>query len=319
MKNRILIVLLLLFYMTNCKEKYQKEEKSLPSSSREIRIAGAFALSPLMQKWIKEYQKSHPAVKFNLVTQGSGQGLEALMHDKIDLAMVSGEISENIDSVLWVIPVVRLAVVPVINQKNPYLSKILKTGIKKDELSNLFSANNPESWGELFGDGIADPVNVYYRSDSSGATDVLARFLWLSSNEFKGKCVDGEKKMLEAIKNDVNGLGYCNFRYTFNSESKQFLNEIKIIPLDLNNNGKIDGKEDFYNTVTYLQRAMWTGRYPCSLTRTISLASKGKPATKELNDFLIWILTEGQRSVAREGYIELHSFQIPPYLYSLNN
>lgn len=68
-----------------------------------------------------------------------------------------------------------------------------------------------------------------------------------------------------------------------------------------------------------MQRAMWLGQYPCALTRNLYLVSNGKPSTKEVVEFLIWVLTEGQKLVPSQGYIELHTFEIPPRLYALKN
>ena len=77
--------------------------------------------------------------------------------------------------------------------------------------------------------------------------------------------------------------------------------------------------ESFYDSVSYLQRAMWSGKFPCSLTRSLSLASKGKPVTKEVVEFLKYILTDGQRMVANEGYIELHRSENRCRVFFLDN
>jgi phosphate transport system substrate-binding protein len=55
---------------------------------------------------------------------------------------------------------------------------------------------------------------------------------------------------------------------------------------------------------------MWLGRYPSSLIRNLYLVSNGKPRTREIVDFIYWIITDGQRFVADNGYIELHSGEI---------
>jgi phosphate transport system substrate-binding protein len=319
MKTKLLVVLPFLFVLTCCKQVTTHEERTLPGHPGPIKITGAFALYPLTQVWITEFQKTHPYVKFEVSAIGSGRGLGELVAGKTDLAMVSSEITSDADTGLWVIPVARLACVPVVSAKNPFLGDLLKQGIKRDDLGALFSNNNPKTWGDIYGNKPSGKVNVYLRSDSSGATDVLAKYLWLQSGEIKGTPVNGEDKMLEAVKNDPMALGYCNFIYAIDVKSNKFNSELAILPLDMNQNGKLDPKENFYESVSNLQRAMWSGRYPCVLTRNLYLVSNGKPATKEVVEFLIWVLTEGQKLVPSQGYIELHSFEIPPRLYALKN
>jgi len=319
MKTKLLLLLPIVLLLTCCKQQTIHEERSLPNHPGPIKISGAFALYPLTQVWVAEYQKTHPYVKFDLQAIGSGKGLNEIIAGKTDLAMISSDLPSGVDTSLWVIPVARLACVPIISPKNPYLKEILKAGIKKDDLTGLFSNNNPKTWGEIFGKTAKDRASVYIRSDSSGATDVLARYLWLQTSEMKGTPVSGEDKMLDAVKNDPFALGYCNFIYAIDPNTRHFKNDMLILPIDLNQNGKLDLKENFYDSIDHLQRAMWSGRYPCVLTRNLYLVSKGKPATKEMVEFLIWVLTDGQKLVPSQGYIELHSFEIPPRLYALKN
>ena len=176
-------------------------------------------------------------------------------------------------------------------------------------ISNIFSGaiNN---WGDIVGDAENLPITVYARSDKAGTTEVLSKFLWLSESEIIGNGVAGENKMIEAIKQDKTAIGYCNYIYTFDPVSKQFVDNISIVPLDINHNGRLDLKEDFYSDFAGLQRAMWLGKYPCILNRKLLLVAAKKPATSELVDFLQWIFTDGQKTLKNMGYMELRTSEI---------
>ena len=78
---------------------------------------------------------------------------------------------------------------------------------------------------------------------------------------------------------------------------------IEVIPIDLNNNGKIDPDENFYGTLDEIMKAINDGKYPSPPARDLYLVSKGKPADKLVVAFLEWILTEGQKYVPEAGYI----------------
>lgn len=284
----------------------QQERESLPLHNGEIKIRGAYALMPLVQKWIDEYQKIHPLVSFNLSPAGTGEVLDDIFSDKLDLVMVSSALPDALDSLVWILPVAKLSVVMIVNKKNPYWSQILETGIKKDDLVKLYTGEI-SSWGNLYGEFGKYPVSVYFRSDKAGSTHELLKYLWLNEQNIKGTAIMGEDLLLEAIKGDSLAIGYCNFIYSFDPASKKFLDKVSIIPLDQNQNGRLDKNENFYQNFGELQRAMWLGKYPCVLNRPLQFVAADKPSTKELNDFLKWIITDGQEIAREMGYMELRS------------
>ena len=308
----------LLILSCNNKKNIKSPDTSL-SHQQSIKISAAYALSPLVKTWTEEFSEVHPDIQFNLQTIGSGYGIPEVLAEKVDFAMISSLPPSDLDSALWFVPVAKLFVVPVVNSQNPYLAKLKKTGLKRDDLVTLFSGKSTVNWGDLLGNGNKDKIEAFIRSDEAGSTEVLARYLWLEPGEIKGTGVNGEIEMLSAIKDDIHSIGYINFVYTYNFEKKTFNEDITIIPLDLNQNGELDNNEDFYFDYATLQRAMWLGKYPCLLNRELFIISKGKPSTMETVEFLKWILTEGQKCVSDEGYIELHSHVIRCGLNCLKN
>lgn len=319
MKTHFVFVFLLTLFLPGCREQQPQPFTGLASKNGPVKITGAYALYPLTQLWISEYRKIHPEARFEIQPIGSGRGLTELLNGNADLSMISGDVPEDKDSLIWIAPVARLATVMIFNPGNPYLKEIVKSGMNRDDLAGIFTNDHPKTWGDLFGKPGNDPIHVYIRSDSSGATDVLARYLWLNPGDVKGTGVNGEDKMIEAVKKDPLALGYCNFIYAFDTKTFRFFPDFKVLPLDINHNHRIDPKESFYDSVPRLQRAMWTGKFPCALTRSLSFASKGKPGTKEVVEFLKYILTDGQRLVAGEGYIELHRSENRCRVFFLDN
>ncbi len=310
MKTYFPFVIVALIFFSGCNTKTSLHEAETLSHQSEISISGAYALAPLMQLWVDEFRKTHPFVKFNINANGTDLGLKEVLQNKVDLAMISNEIPKGMDSLLQIVPVARLGVVPVISSKNPYMTEILHKGMTRDELAGLFTNDKPKTWGDFYGKPQQDPVKIYIRADSSGATKVLAKYLWVDQNEIKGKGIEGEIKLVEAIKTDPLALGYCNFIYALDSATKQFSKDICVLPVDFNQNGIIDWKEKIFNNAAELQRAMWLGKFPCSLIRNLYLVTKGKPHSREVAEFLYWVITDGQKIVACNGYIELHSGEI---------
>jgi len=310
MKASLTCLIVTIIFFSGCNSKTSRPEAEILSHQSEISISGAYALAPLMELWVDEFRKTHQYIKFNINANGTDLGQSDVLQGKVDLAMISSEIPKGIDTLLRIVPVARLGVVPIISSKNPYLTEILKKGMTRDELVSLFTNENPKTWGDLYGKPLKDPVKIYIRADSSGATKVLAKYLWIEPNEIKGTAIEGEIKLVEAIKTDPMALGYCNFIYTLDPATKQFSKDFHVLPIDFNQNGMIDGKEKIFDNAAELQRAMWLGKFPCSLIRNLYLVTKGKPHTREVAGFLYWVITDGQKLVADNGYIELHSSEI---------
>ena len=80
---------------------------------------------------------------------------------------------------------------------------------------------------------------------------------------------------------------------------------MRALPIDVNENGKIDADENFYGTIDQLTAAIAEGKYPSPPARNLGFVFKGKPARKELIEFLKYVLTTGQASIEENGYIQL--------------
>lgn len=307
----------IIILLTCCNSKTSKHNAVVLSHSNMITISGAYAMAPVMQVWMAEFQKSHPYVKFKLNVNGSGQGLRDLLAGKVDLAMISEKIPKGTDSLLWIAPVARLGVVPVISAKNPYVKAMMEKGITREILVDLFTGKNTRTWGKLAGKSGKEPINVYMRGDTSGVTATLAKYLSIDRKDIKGIPVKGEIELINQVKNDPLALSYCNFIYAFDPVKKEFLDDLKVVPINLTGKENPESNPKIFDTYEHLQRAMWLGKFPSSLIRNLYLVSKGKPRTREMVDFIYWIITDGQHFVPDNGYIELHSIEIQNLLNSM--
>ncbi len=84
-----------------------------------------------------------------------------------------------------------------------------------------------------------------------------------------------------------------------------------MVPIDLNNNGKIDSDENFYNSMNDIIAAIASGKYPSPPARELYFVMKGNPKNnKVLTDFIRWVLSDGQKYVNDAGYITLSNERI---------
>ena len=304
MKFVQLYILMFLFFMFQQEQRAVSQQKSKLEGT--ISLSGAFALYPLAVKWADEFKKIHPEVKIDISAGGAGKGMTDALSKMVDIGMVSREInSEEVKKGAFAIAVAKDAVVPTISAQNPVLTDILAKGLKKDAANNIFVTGKYKTWGQAVGTKSGAPLHVYTRSDACGAGETWATYFGKKQDDLLGVGVYGDPGVALAVKKDVVGIGYNNIAYAYDAKSRKPNPGSRVIPLDLNNNGKLDADENFYNTLDEVVNAIATGKYPSPPARDLYFVTKGKPTSKVVTEFIKWILTDGQKFVLESGYINL--------------
>ena len=283
-----------------------------------ISISGAFALYPLAVKWGQEYKKLHPGITFDISAGGAGKGISDALGGMVDLGAVSRDLyPDELKKGAYPVSVTRDAVVPTVNAGNPNIDQILAKGIKKDVFIGIFVNSTIKNWKQA-GFSVGAPINTYTRSDAAGAAEVWAKYLGNKKQEdLKGTGVYGDPGLLQAVKRDKISIGFNNISYAYDTKSKQQLAGIRVVPIDINGNGKIDADESFYGTIDDLRAAIAAGKYPSPPARDLFFITKGKTQKPEVVAFLKWVLTDGQKYVADAGYINLSKEKLDAELKKL--
>lgn len=298
-----------------------QQTKAQPGSklSGTIRISGAWALYPMVVKWAEEFEKIHPGVRIDVSAGGAGKGAADALGGLVDLGMVSRAIKpEEVQKGGFFVPVVKDAVFPSINENNPVLWKgLAEKGIKKQTFIDLWINGKALTWGEVVGSDETKKVQVYTRSDACGAAQTWAQYLGGKNQEdLKGVGVYGDPGLAEAVKKDALGIGFNNLNYVFDAKTGLPVTGLFVVPIDVNENGKIDPEEDL-STKKKAIKAVIDGVYPSPPARDLNLLTKDgfKGVSKE---FVKWVLTEGQKYVEEVGYIQLGDKQLQEALGKLS-
>jgi len=311
----LMILALLMAALAACGSQESAEpgaEEAQSSSELEgtISISGAFALYPMMQRWAEEFTKLHPEVMFDVQAGGAGKGMSDALANLVDIGMVSRDIApEEVSKGAYGIAVTKDAVFPTISDQNPVLQDLLAQGLTKEQFEKLFITGEIKTWGELVGKPeITDEVHVYTRADSCGAAEVWAKFLGNKKQEdLLGVGVSGDPGLLDAVIKDPLGIGYNNLNYAYDSGGKPVAGAA-IVPIDVNGDGAADAQE-LLETKEEAQKSVATGLYPSPPARALNLVTLNKP-TGIVQEFIRWILTDGQQYVGEAGYVSLTGEQI---------
>lgn len=304
-----LLVLLSFFsvFQYGCAPKNSSSWDAENGLQGTISISGAFALYPLAVLWSEEFKAIHPRVRFNISAGGAGKGIADALSGMVDIGLVSRDIHrQEFERGAYVIHVAKDAVVGTISSQNPNLAAILRHGIKQGELKRIFVEGSISNWHQVnptFGN---NDLHVYVRSDAAGAAETWAAFFGKSQEDLKGTGIFGDPGIAQAVQKNPLSIGFNNINYVYDLKTRKQAAGIRVIPIDLDNNGMIRSDEYFYDSIDSLTRAVASGRYPSPPSRNLSFLVKGKPQDVVVREFIRFVLRkESQAILLENGYIPL--------------
>lgn len=313
MKKIFTLALTLTLFLTfSCTRKKAASTSTTDNTQGEelagtISISGAFALYPMVIRWGEEFKKLHPQIRFDVSAGGAGKGISDALGELVDLGAVSREIyPEEIKKGAFPIAVTKDAVIATVNAMNPNIKEILSKGLTRQSFKNIYVEGTFKDWKQT-GFSVSAPIHAYTRSDAAGAAETWAKYLDKNQEDLLGIGVFGDPGLLLAVKKDPFAIGFNNMAYVYDGKTQKQFPGIIIIPIDINENGKIDVEENFYSTQHELINAITEGKYPSPPARALYLVSKNKPNKKIVIEFLKWVLSDGQKFVGPSGFIALSS------------
>ena len=274
-----------------------------------ITISGAFALYPLMMRWAEEFQKNNPDVHFDIDSGGAGKGMEDILAKKVDIGMLSREITATEeDQGAYPVMVAKDAVFPMINSQNPVVEALLTHGISHETLVKIFISGEVKTWGQAVGNlAILDKIHVYTRTEPCGAAEIWSLYLGGVQSDLLGDGKFGDYGVIRALASDPQGIGYSNQIYAYGLGDVPPEGTL-ILPIDLNGNNQAD-PEEILDTRQKATAAVAAGLYPAPPSRFLYLVTNGKPEGV-VQVFLEWVLSEGQVYIDTLGYVQLSDEQL---------
>ncbi len=300
----LMLAAIIVGMITSCGS--EKKKKNAGELQGEITISGAFALYPLVVRWAEEFRKEHPGVKIDISAGGAGKGMTDALTKMADLGMVSRDVHPaEVEKGAVDFAVAKDAVVPTISVDNPLLGQIMKKGLSRDAAIALWINGSYKTWEQLLGTPGNTPLHVYTRSDACGAAETWAAWFGAKQEDLGETAVFGDPGLAMAVQKDKLAIGYNNLSYAYDEKTRKLNPGIAIIPMDVNNNGKVDDDELFYDTKDQMIEAIMQDHYPSPPARDLYLVSNGIPEKPEVRAFLEFILTKGQEFNVPVGYIGL--------------
>ncbi|MBY0427221.1 MAG: hypothetical protein K2Q22_16420 [Cytophagales bacterium] len=279
------------------------------TSSDKIILTGSRFTYPLLEKWIEEYKKTNPTAQIRIIARGSSNA------DSANLIINAHELApEEIRPGYSVVNLSRYVLVPVANSKNKAIAPYLDKGLKVKEFKKLFFDKfdpflSSEELEEKSKKQIAlsKQVTIYTRQQKACAPTTFAKNYGYEQADILGKQIAGDDKhLIQAVLKDTTGITYTNLGFAYDRNSRLVVDKISVIPLDFNNNGKLDDDEKFYGTLdqaisrleTNPEKSLAIGNVNISFPKQIASDSN-------TSKFLNWILENGQKYNHEYGFLNL--------------
>lgn len=250
-------------------------------SQEKITVKGSDTMVILAQKWAELYMKNNPAASIQVTGGGSGVGITALINGTTDICNSSRPMKQTEIEKLKAryntlgvqIPCAKDGITVFLNEAN----KVQELTIK--QLSDIYQGK-VKNWKDLGGNDAA--ITVYGRENSSGT------YVYFRDEVVKGdyaanvQTLPGTAAVVNAVKKDVNGIGYGGAAYAVG------IKHAKV---------KKDAKSQ-----AYLPSAESIGKGEYPITRYLYIYLRNRP-TGETKKYIDWILSsEGQMVATEVGY-----------------
>ena len=324
----------------------QPNEPTTPASGGSLTINGAGATFPypIYSKWFDEYQKTHPNVRINYQSIGSGGGIKQLTEQTVffgasDGPMTDAQLHAAHGAILH-FPTVLGGVVPVYNVEGVTaplrFSGSLLAGIY---LGKVTKWNDPAI--AQLNPGVKLPPNdiaVVHRSDGSGTTYIFCDFLSKVSPDFKQKVgvstsvswpagvgAKGNEGVSGLVRQTPGAIGYVELIYalqnkiTFgdvqNSAGKFVTASLESVTAAA---AGVTMPDDFRVSITNADGA---DAYPIASFTWMLLYQHptDKARSAAMVDFLKWALSDGQKFAPGLGYAPLPQPVIAKEIQALAN
>lgn len=257
-------------------------------------IKGANFTHPILNEWITEYKKVRPEVAIKIATND--------IHDNdISINLQATEPSEKEDQLS--LQVARYALLPITNKQNPLLAEINNKGLNKDKIQKLFFEKDFDADGKY---PFKNESTIYSGNLSTSSSILVSQYFGKDVDQLKGKKIAGDDiYLINALKKDPNGVAFNYLSYIYDVQSKSLKDGIALLPVDLKKEQWQSIISGIVETIDLLESQKVSLIPVNPLNVTIDYVNLNKDA----QDFLQWIVTDGQKYNHNQGFLVIDSSQ----------
>lgn len=303
---KIKFLLIILTFSLSLSKIYSQK-----TTDEKIIITGSRFTYPLIEQWITAFKEVHPEVQFKIIPRG-GPNV-----DSANLVFNAHKLRpEEIKAGYYTINIARYALLPFANSKNPAVGQWQKKGIKEKDLKKIYfkkydpyTTQEQESKEKAKDKNAYHPV-VYTRAQKACAPIAFASHYGFEQDDILGKPIGGDDKhLITAVERDSNGISYNNLNLLYDANTRLVKKNLSIIPLDLNENGRLESEENFYEKLDDVITKLETSKIPEIPLEYVNILYSTQTIENNANVvlFLEWVFAAGQKYNHQLGFLEFEA------------
>ena len=270
--------------------------QSAGAQNEQVTLRVQHSVRPLVEKWVAEYTKINHDAAFLIVT-----GKATNTEHQISF------VTEQADDAVFV---ARYAVLPVVTKSSEAAQLLGSKRLNAKKLKSLFFVKD-EFDDDTKESKAEQALHIYTGNSQQSASRAYAQSFKQETSSFKGKKISGDDHFLNtALSRDPLGIAINSLSNIFDLQSRQLRQNLAIIPLDIDKHGKQILEEGRLDDVIQLLEQEHFAEIP-----TGKIGVEYDHHDSQLNAFVRWILTDGNKYIHEYGLLQLTPKELTAQLH----
>lgn len=303
MKTRILLTVgMLMFFTGSISSRGATQTQNAPEKET-ITVWSTPEVEVLTGTLVSAYGKLHPNLAFKM-QELPNQVLTENLNKPAGVVFYAQESDFELkDNSLLQMVVGRDVIVPVMNAGNPFYTDLENSGVSVKKFREAVITNEA-IWDIFLENNVTAPLKIYVLDDNL-AQSAVAAFLNVHPEMLTTFEARPANEIIRLVQKDKYAIGFCRLNDLAPLGQQEMVENVKLLPIDKNGNGRIDYHEKIYTNLNDFKRGVWIGKYPGTLIHKIYTVSSIEPGNENVTEFLSWVVTEGQQFMETNGFSEL--------------
>ena len=258
---------------------------SAEAQTQTVNIKAPGFVRPLVERWIAEYQKINSDLNFQL-GQKKDNAIIFVLEEREERKEERGE------TVFFG----RYAIVPFTGKDSEAAALIAKKKLNDKRIKNLLFEKDDLS--EEKSDKLENKLHIYTGAQSFSVALPYAAAYGLTAADYRGKRIQGDDRFLnKAVGEDAWGLGISALGNLYDLQSRHLKDQLQVASLD--DSKKIDLTASLDEVLEVLETHTVEGIDVEKIGFAFDVNNL------QLNRFVNWVLTDGQRYLHEYGLLTL--------------
>ena len=267
------------------------------STEKKVIITGVRFAYPLVEQWIAEYKKENPDVAVQIEPRSTTDP------SKYDLLIEAYEPDGTLKDTREFVNVARYALLPVANAQSAFSKIYGEKGLTQPLIRQLYF--NDITSNKKDREEIKVPYTVYTRLQKAGAPVTFAHYFGFEQANIVGKAIAGaDEHLIKALLKDTTGISYSVPGLLFDLKSRQTLAGLTVLPVDTDNDGKVEKEEKVIGNLDELLTQYEAGIPKNVPVESIHLSIAKNSQNAEALRFLKWVLAHDQAILHTHGFLK---------------